>query len=314
MKYLKLENAWMMLETGEKCDFGKNILSLYEFWFEKYNNYCNGIYELYESGKYSKEKVEEFKKQVGINDEEENVIHMFLSIMDVYLGEYKGEIHNNEFAPVVTEYTSMKTQCERQNQIIKRVKENGWIDIAKNTEVNLIDVYLLESCCMDKIQMKTTHHLYKNKWYQAYDVSTKEEEILLSLIDLQEIRNHNYSFGRCKHCKVVFIQKDGRNKYCNKCSSNYKKIVDQKRKGTPRGLHQKIGTYLRNHSRFDDNDLQDFLFESDYYWYKLKGTEQRNNNAFKEDIKTEKDYVCWLEQKQKSLKEEAKRRKQESKK
>lgn len=307
MKYLKLENAWMVLETGKKINFGHIALSLYKFWFKIYNDYNKEIEQLLESGRFSKENVNALKIRFSI--EETHVLELFLNVIDVYLGDHNAKIETNMFNPIKTEYTSLDEQINKHLETINRVKANGWMNVQDDYAINLVDWYLLNEFNMDTNTLNVTQHLYNNKWYPAYERTNETDEVLIAMIDLQELRNQSYNFKRCIHCNEIFVQKDGRNKYCENCSKNYKKIADQKRKQTPRGKHKIVCNYLRNAGSFSDIEIGDFMRESNYYWDNLQGKSVKREKTFTSNISTEKEYVYWLEKCHNNFKSEAKHRK-----
>lgn len=311
MKYLKLKNKWRIIETGEEIKFGSFIIGYYEFWYAKYNEWSDKLYNMLEQD-ISLKDIDESAKEFWVNEQQESEIETFLSIMDDYLGDNNAKTPFKTFLPKEVKRKwdkSINLQEQLHNGTIERIKENGWIDISQNYDINLIDLYLLRKCNMDKIKVSITHHLYKNKWYPAYNISDNNEDVLLAMVDLQELRNQNYNFKRCKQCHKIFIQKDGRNKYCKECSEKYKKIADQKRKQTPRGKHKIVCNYLRNAGSFSDIEIGDFMRESNYYWDNLQGKSVEREKAFTSNISTEEEYVFWLEKCHNDFKSEAKKRK-----
>lgn len=307
MHYLKLEKHWKLIEANETKNFGDIILPIYEYWYKKYNDYQTQIEELLKQGNFSKENILILKQQYNITDSP--FIEKFLVMMNDYLGDNNGKINTTRFHPVDAEFAPIDKQLEIYKNTLFRIQSFSWRELPPDYNINLIDWFLLNEIEMDINSMNVTHHLYNNKWYPGYHVYTSDDEVLIAMIDLQEIRNQNYDFKKCVHCGKVFIQKDGRNKYCRECSEKYKKIADQKRKETPRGKHKIVSNYLRNAGCFSDIEIGDFMRESNYYWDNLQGKSVEREKTFTSNISTEEEYVYWLKKCHNDFKSEAKHRK-----
>ena len=290
MKYLKLENKWRILETGEEILIGGFVIEIYNYFMDTFREYID----------------KSIDSPSEIDWTEEYFFAPINNRIDKFGYEYMIMV---EFMYILENHLLNSQKNTKINtEEIERIKANGWYNISQYANVEKLDIYQLTHWKMDLRTIEVTHHLYNNKWYPAYEVSEQNEGII-AMLDLQEVRNHNYLFCKCKHCYKLFIQKDGRNKYCETCSKNYKKIADQKRRNTPRGKHKIVCNYLRNAGCFSDIEIGDFMRESNYYWDNLHDKSVEKEKTFTSNISTEEEYVSWLEKCHKDFKAEAKQRK-----
>jgi hypothetical protein len=261
-----MEDGWFVLETKEKIPFGEIIASFYNHW--------SNVFEVYQD-----EKSKLFNAGFGLESKE----------MQQFEENYPGLDENfyilNNFINTIKSYL---TNNNKQN--IKAI--------------HTIDTFLLASQKEIPPFLVSSHYINK-KWYPAYEVN-EDNEIFFAMLDLQEIRNiDNLDFAFCKYCNKLYIKRSNRNKYCSNCSNNYKSINDKLRKNSPRGLHHKVSTYIRNSYKFTTQEQAEFLNESNYYWDILnnKASYKKNNYL---DIKNENDYIKWLENKHQEFKTIAK--------
>jgi hypothetical protein len=312
MKYVKMEDCWMVLDTGERIPFGEIIVDMYNFDRKKFNDYNNEYFEILD--KYGSKSPElsayNEKNSFFANDDYYKSVEYFLSVLDFYFSGELEEGENGKFQIRKSSKLTPDEQLRQQQEYIKRAKNQGWLDIADDTYISLIDKQFLPDENNESFpSISVTPHLINHKWYPAYDIPDDGGwATILAFWDLMEIRNHNIPFSCCSHCNNIYIKRKHNSKYCSKCSSNYKAIQDKKRQSTPRGLHHKVYTYMRNSYKFSDNEINAFQDESDYYWSLLNGKNPINEHHYQTDIHTENDYILWLNQKHDEFKQQAKTR------
>ena len=108
---------------------------------------------------------------------------------------------------------------------------------------------------------------------------------------------------KCSDCGAIFHASTGKYKYCKYCSSTKKDKQQELRKRTPRYKHTLIQNYLNN--VFAGEYLEEFKEESNYYWCIVRGkTPKTKKKVFYKNIKTEEQYIEWLNDKHEEYKKE----------
>lgn len=308
MKYIKMNDYWYVLETKEKIPFGEIIISLFNYWKKQMYEYEQKTYQLLDDGYNFKSK--EMKEMISENafiSENYDIIDTFTSVIDFYLINHKGKNIQKTFNIRKNSKLSSSEQILHHKELLEKIKSNGWNDISEDNDISIIDIFLLNEQATAPPFMVSSH-LINYKWYPAYEVN-KNNQIYFAMLDLQEIRNTNgIDFAYCKYCDRLYIKRNAKIKYCSECSNNYKAINDQKRKSTPRGLHQKVLNYLRNSYKFTADEQASFSNESNYYWEIIKGKTPQSIDGYL-DISSVQDYIQWLENKHQEFKKMAKTRK-----
>ena len=135
---------------------------------------------------------------------------------------------------------------------------------------------------------------------RVYDVSN-----LLHLVAEDMLRfmlhqtTHNFEF--CPECGCMFVTTHGNQKHCPACNL----IIRQKKRkqNKARYLHKKITDYINNYrSGEDENASEAFRNESNYYWAICQGKTPEKIKEYSAKIKTEADYMKWLEKKYEEIK------------
>ena len=135
---------------------------------------------------------------------------------------------------------------------------------------------------------------------RVYDVSN-----LLHLVAEDMLRfmlhqtTHNFDF--CPECGCMFVTTHGNQKHCPACNL----IIRQKKRkqNKARYLHKKITDYINNYrSGEDENASETFRNESNYYWDIVQGKNPEKVKEYSTKIKTEADYMKWLEKKYEEIK------------
>ncbi len=135
---------------------------------------------------------------------------------------------------------------------------------------------------------------------RVYDVSN-----LLHLVAEDMLRfmlhqtTHNFEF--CPECDCMFVTTHGNQKHCPACNL----IIRQKKRkqNKARYLHKKITDYINNYrSGEDENASETFRTESNYYWGIVRGKSPEKVKEYSAKIKTEADYMKWLEKKYEEIK------------
>lgn len=308
MKYIKMDACWYVLETKEKIPFGEIIVSLFNYWKNQMNEYEQNIYKLLDDGyNFKSKEMKEMEAENPFISENYDIIYTFTSVIEIYLIGHKGKNIQKTFKIRENSKLSSGEQILHHKELLEKVKNNGWDDISEDDDISIIDIFLLNEQATTPPFMVSSH-LINYKWYPAYEVYDNNQ-IYFAMLDLQEVRNINgIDFAYCKYCDRLYIKRNAKNKYCSKCSNNYKAINDKKRKSTPRGLHQKVSNYLRNSYKFTPDEQANFNNESNYYWENIKGKTQQNIDGYL-DISSVQDYIQWLENKHQEFKKMAKTRK-----
>lgn len=308
MRYVKMEDGWLCVEKEIKYPYGSLFLLLYNCFFSEYNEYNNALVDLLDSGHpFNSAPIKELEKEYAILTEHFDVYEMLIDIIETYLYHDGGHIEDMDFETNENSKLSHSEQLNRHHSIIETLKKNGWFDISNKTKISLIDKFLLSDFLSENPTFSVTTSFINHKWYPTYIVNN-EDLVFFCFLDLMEIRNMpNLEFAHCANCEIMYIKQNSKQKYCPDCSRNYKAISDQKRKETPRGLHQKVSNYLRNSDKFTLDEQADFNNESNYYWDIIKGKTPENTHDYL-DISCEQDYVQWLNNKHQTFKEIAKTR------
>lgn len=107
----------------------------------------------------------------------------------------------------------------------------------------------------------------------------------------------------CKRCGSIYFSTSGKSVYCQKCREEPNKIRSENRKNNKaRYLHKQILDRLLYLYDKDSCEYIDFKEESNYYWALCQKKKPENTNGYSEKIKTEADYMSWLEKKHKEFK------------
>lgn len=111
----------------------------------------------------------------------------------------------------------------------------------------------------------------------------------------------------CSNCGQLYFSSNFKAKYCPDCKGNYGKIRYKHRKeNSARALHTyvlnllylKYGGSSPAKSAGMTSDISNaFLAESNYYWDIVSGRNPQPNPDYNADIRTESDYISWLESK-----------------
>ena len=106
---------------------------------------------------------------------------------------------------------------------------------------------------------------------------------------------HNFSF--CPECSCLFATTHGNQKHCPACNW----IIRQKKRkhNKTRYLHKNITDYINN---YRDETSKIFRDESNYYWSIVQGKNPEKIEGYSDKIKTEADYMKWLEKKYAEIK------------
>lgn len=140
----------------------------------------------------------------------------------------------------------------------------------------------------------------KSVFCKKYDIPN-----LLFLVpeDLMYFLLHQttHTFGFCPECGCMFVTTHGNQKHCPACNL----IIRQKKRkqNKARYLHKKITDYINNYRSGEiENASELFRSESNYYWAIVQGKKPEKVKGYSTKIKTEADYMAWLEKKYEELK------------
>lgn len=194
-----------------------------------------------------------------------------------------------------------KLQCQSSvlNKSIDDDYLNGIVQECKNTAA---DLDFIEKLTNNMIRFMGYEELTMNEENvicEKYDIPNllylMQEDIMLLLMD-----NISYKFKFCSNCGCLFVVTNGNQKFCSACSDNRPKILNSKRKeNKARYLHKQITDYLNLHT---EDGSADFRNESNYYWSVVQGKPKKKLQGYSSKIKTESDYIAWLEKKFESIK------------
>lgn len=306
LHYIQTDSCWIVQETGEKIPFGEIIISMCNFNRNLLDNYNKEYSYILKKYGFNNERTKQFMDDNKLLSDNYDILDFMICKFERYLLHDHGKIENEKYKARTNSKMPEDAKIEIKKSYIKKVIQNGWHDVSENYDIPYIDILLLDD---DLPSLPCTFHLIDFKWYPAYEVDVNNEDAtILALIDLRLIRNQNLHISLCHNCNKLFIKQRTNNKYCLSCSADYKSINDKNRKNTPRGLHKKVSTYLRNSEKFSADEQAKFLNESNYYWDVLLGKIPKDTNKYT-IIDNVQDYVKWLETKHKEFKEIAKNRK-----
>ncbi len=140
----------------------------------------------------------------------------------------------------------------------------------------------------------------KEVFCKKYDIPN-----LLFLVaeDLMRFMLHQttHTFSFCPECGCMFVTTHGNQKHCPACNL----IIRQKKRkqNKARYLHKKITDYINNYrSGEGENASEIFRNESNYYWDIVQGKNPEKVKEYSAKIKTEADYMKWLEKKYEEIK------------
>lgn len=304
--FLKLETGWKDLETGEFFEFGQISINIYNYYHsaqqEYYENYDRLIDAHDDEGI---RKLDDAYEEYLTDD-----VSFFISIIESYVNNInfneKGFTAVKSFNTHNNKYISQEKQKETHEKLLEIIRDQGWNDVPEDTKVHPIDIFLMQSIEMFP-PFSVVPHFINGKWYMVYDVANTNQILILDLI---EMRNCEYKFHFCKNCDSIHIQKDKKNKYCPECSRNYKKVADKNRPESPRYSHKKVQNYLQNSEKFTSEERAAFNEESDFYWYRITGKQEKSiPDNYRTDIITVDNYISWCEEKHEEFKKIAKTRK-----
>lgn len=109
----------------------------------------------------------------------------------------------------------------------------------------------------------------------------------------------------CKNCNSMFMNSNNKAKYCEVCRQPevMAKIRYANRKSnTARKLHQEVLTLAYGMEKKPNDTSNSFLNESNYYWDIVSGKKPEKIKGYSNRIKTEQQYIEWLEKKREELK------------
>lgn len=109
----------------------------------------------------------------------------------------------------------------------------------------------------------------------------------------------------CKNCNSMFMNSNNKAKYCEVCRQPevMAKIRYANRKAnTARKLHQEVLTLAYGMEKKPNDVSNSFLNESNYYWDIVSGKKPEKIKGYSNRIKTEQQYIEWLEKKRDELK------------
>lgn len=107
----------------------------------------------------------------------------------------------------------------------------------------------------------------------------------------------------CKRCGSIYFSASGKSVYCRECREEPNKIRSENRKNNKaRYLHKQILDRLLYLYDKDSCEYIDFKEESNYYWALCQKKKPENTKGYSEKIKTEADYMAWLEKKHEEFK------------
>lgn len=104
----------------------------------------------------------------------------------------------------------------------------------------------------------------------------------------------------CPRCNHLFYSNNKKAKYCPNCKENYKEIRNNARKANEVGyLHKRIYDKISSTKRYDRNDLDKFVVESNFYRDIVRGKEPATpiEPWYDLNITTKEQYQAWLEKK-----------------
>lgn len=293
MKYLKMEEGWKIIETGEFIRFGEIAISQYNFFKKLMVDYNTSYLNIFEQYGIQSPEMKKFKEENQPITDRYDDIEFFIALIETHIFSIK----ENKFNPIRDFSICNKSRYSTQEQkvahqkVINLIKDNGWEDISNNKTINAIDIFLIKELS-NAPTFPITYHFVNGKWYFAFDTELTQQEWFV-LLDIQEIRNADYDFSFCKQCGNIFIKRKKNNIYCESCSENYRKNYDQKRTVSPKGYRDKVRNYMRNSLKFTNSEIIEFSIESDKKLNTLSG----------------EDFIKWCTEKHEAYKQEAKTRK-----
>lgn len=159
--------------------------------------------------------------------------------------------------------------------------------------------------------VETTAHQFRYMGYTTLKFDDTEEFckkydirnlIFLVAEDLLHFMLHQttHSFGFCPECGRIFTTVHGNQKHCPACNLIIRQ--KQRKQNKARYLHKNITDYINNYRSEDENASKLFRDESNYYWNIVQRKNPKKINEYSQDIKTEADYINWLEKKYAEIK------------
>lgn len=293
MKVIKKENGWLNLENNSFYEFGQITLDIYNYYNTIQKEIVSDAHTIQNSNLENKREILHAIWEQGETSIPED-FDMFHGVMENFIFDQEEQKKHayRTFIPNTDSYFPIEKQKEWQEQGLEIAKKQGWKDVPKDAYFNLQDIYIMQATnnnCIPNVRVASCFIDYK--WHYVFEC---EHDSNLLYFDMQEMRNSKKKYRYCHTCDKLFIA-NGKQKNCEQCRPNYKKNQDRKRKETLEGKHKKVQNYIRNCGKVDDNVLNDFMNESNYYRNIVQGKTQEINPEYKEPIKTSKDYAKWLE-------------------
>lgn len=225
----------------------------------------------------------------------DNVYQMYKFVQRFVILNWYRQIHSSFYDKKSKDYNSTDEYCFTNDETIaefeEEAKETISLDFVENIFTNNFRYVGYEP-------IKFTDNT--ESFCRVYDVSN-----LLHLVaeDMLRFMLHQttHNFDICPECGGMFATTHGNQKHCPACNL----VIRQKKRkqNKARYLHKKITDYINNYrSGEDENASETFRNESNYYWNVVQGKSPEKVKEYSAKIKTEADYMKWLEKKYEEIK------------
>lgn len=278
MQYLKTDKGWKCLENGQIIEFGEIVLNTNRFYGLKF-------------GAKASDKDYNNERAKLVADFGEEIANEIIDSITIFRGIVEDCVFDEDYAKPIIDFkiidsirTSREEQIKRHKDTVELVRKQGWVDFPENKDVSLLTRYLLACADTSKennfLPLKAYPHFIDNKWVFSYEVQGNE----LLFLDLIAMQEKELELAFCKVCDTPFVKKKKNHVCCSaKCQNNRN---GKGRKNTPGGKKHLIVNYMRNSSKFTEQEINQFLQEF----------EEKKNILYREEL------IAWLEAKHQELK------------
>lgn len=324
MEYLvykdNVNSCWVEADSGKSFGFGhfvftclntanamkdkETFVNSESVWLSDNNRMAKILGWLDDSGKVSKEKLSEYYDNAIQGNESilswKDEFEMFVEYMKNLQQFRNSETSKTDLLGIYTRFKYFFTAiCSEQYSYIPPTdnKRNDFFDSRYS------DLISFKGFCILGDE--------KGNYVNATPCETFEcaELFDIFILDFWEFLFNpacqNKSIRFCKHCGSMFIDSNNKAKYCEVCRQPeiMAKIRYANRKSNKaRKLHQEVLTLAYGFAKKPNNDSNAFLNESNYYWDIVQGKKPEKVKGYSNRIKTEEQYISWLERKREHFK------------
>lgn len=284
---------------------GKEKFLTNEYYYQSYiknTNYARAVGWIDESGKISKEKMSDYYDECIAQNKRMEAYKPEYFLLCEYIknidGFRKGENADKTLFDIYSHFKYFATAiCSDIHEYMPAGKErNDFFD-------SIYDELLV----------------YKGGCFLGSENNIKEltpveqfeftEMFNIFILDFWEfLFNPIYKKAKilfCPNCNSMFASNNNKAKYCEVCRQPeiMEKIRYANRKANKaRKLHHDIATLSYSLNTKENDISNSFLNESNYYWDIVQGKNPEKIKEYSAKIKTEADYMKWLEKKYEEIK------------